>query len=149
MPLPLLIGVVLSATSVGIVSPILSDSGQVDAPLGRLVVAAGSLAEDDPVVLLSLLFSEQGSDLGPRVTLLATDSTLVAAAALLIVRLEQCRSIERTLLALPDATAQVELHTAIALLMGFAALATGFGLEAILGFFLAAPRSRCSTATAR
>src|SRR5262245_9126243 len=34
---PLLIAVILSATSVGIVIPILSDSKQLDTPLGRLV----------------------------------------------------------------------------------------------------------------
>ena len=134
---PLLIAVILCATSVGIVIPILSDSGQVDTPLGRLVVAGGSLAEVIPVVLLSLLFSEQGSDFGAQITLLAAFGALVAAAALLISGLERWRWIGRTLLALQDTTAEIRVRAAVALLMGFAALATGFGLEAILGSFLA------------
>ncbi len=134
---PLLIAVILSATSVGIVIPILSDSGEVETPLGRLVVAGGSLAEVIPVVLLSLLFSGQGSDLGAQLTLLAAFGALVAAAALLISGLERWRWIGRTLLALQDTTAEIRVRAAVALLMGFAALATGFGLEAILGSFLA------------
>jgi Kef-type K+ transport system membrane component KefB len=134
---PLLIAVILSATSVGIVIPILSDSGEVDTPLGRLVVAGGSLAEVIPVVLLSLLFSGQGSDLGAQLTLLAAFGALVAAAALLISGLERWRWIGRTLLALQDTTAEIRVRAAVALLMGYAALATGFGLEAILGSFLA------------
>jgi Kef-type K+ transport system membrane component KefB len=134
---PLLIAVILSATSVGIVIPILIDSGELDSPLGRLVVAGGSLAEVIPVLLLSLLFSEQASSLGAQITLLAAFGALVAAAALLIFGLEQRRWIGRTLLALQDTTAQIRVRAAVALLMSFAALATGFGLEAILGSFLA------------
>jgi hypothetical protein len=61
----------------------------------------------------------------------------VAAAGLLIGGLERWRWIGRALLALQDTTAQIRVRAAVALLMGFAALATGFGLEAILGAFLA------------
>jgi Kef-type K+ transport system membrane component KefB len=134
---PLLIAVILAATSVGIVIPVLSDSGELDTPLGRLVVAGGALAEVIPVLLLSLLFSEQSSDLGAQITLLAAFGVLVTAAALLILGLERWRWIGRTLLALQDTTAQIRVRAAVALLMAFAALATGFGLEAILGSFLA------------
>ena len=134
---PLLIAVILAATSVGIVIPVLSDAGEVDTPLGRLVVAGGSLAEVIPVLLLSLLFSAQARDLGSQVTLLAAFCVLVAAAALLIFGLERWRWIGRTLLALQDTTAQIRVRGAVALLMSFAALAAGFGLEAILGSFLA------------
>jgi Kef-type K+ transport system membrane component KefB len=134
---PLLIAVILSATSVGIVIPILSDSGGLDSPLGRLVVAGGSLAEVVPVVLLSLLFSEHGGGVGSQITLLAAFCALVAAATLVLFGLERWDWISRTLLALQDTTSQIRVRAAVALLMGFAALATGFGLEAILGSFLA------------
>jgi Kef-type K+ transport system membrane component KefB len=134
---PLLIAVILAATSVGIVIPVLSDGGELDTPLGRLVVAGGSLAEVIPVLLLSLLFTAHGTDLGAQITLLAAFGALAAAAALLIVGLERLRWMGRTLLALQDTTAQVRVRAAVALLMGFAALAAGFGLEAILGSFLA------------
>lgn len=134
---PLLIAVILAATSVGIVIPILSDAGELDTPLGQLVVAGGSLAEVIPVLLLSLLFSARASDLGSQVTLLAAFCALVAVAALLIFGLERWRWIGRTLLALQDTTAQIRVRGAVALLMSFAALAAGFGLEAILGSFLA------------
>ena len=134
---PLLIAVILSATSVGIVIPILSDAGRMDTPLGRLVVAGGSLAEVIPVLLLSLLFSQRASGLGARITLLAAFFALVAAVALLIFGLERWHWIGRTLLALQDTTAQIRVRAAVALLMTFAALAAGFGHEAILGSFLA------------
>jgi Kef-type K+ transport system membrane component KefB len=134
---PLLIAVILSATSVGIVIPILSDAGEMDTPLGRLVAAGGSLAEVIPVLLLSLLFSARASGIGAQVTLLAAFCALVAAVGLLIFGLERWHWIGRALLALQDTTAQIRVRAAVALLLGFAALAAGFGLEAILGSFLA------------
>ena len=134
---PLLIAVILSATSVGIVIPILSDSGQLDSPLGRLVVAGGSLAEVVPVIVLSLLFSEKTSNVVSQITLLVAFCALVAAAALLILGLERWEWIGQTLLALQNTSAQIRVRAAVALLMGFTAIATRFGLEAILGAFLA------------
>jgi Kef-type K+ transport system membrane component KefB len=134
---PLLIAIILSATALGIVIPVLKDAGTIDAPLGRLVVAGASIAEVAPVVLLSLLFSERARGLGAQLTLLAGFCALVVAAGLLIVGLERWRWLARAFLALQDTTAEIRVRAAVALLMGFAALATAFGLEAILGAFLA------------
>jgi len=61
----------------------------------------------------------------------------VLAAGLLIAGFERSRRISRALLALQDTTAEVRVRGAVALLMVFAAVATAFGLEAILGAFLA------------
>jgi len=134
---PLLIAIILSATALGIVIPILKDASMVDAPVGQVIIAGASIAEVVPVVLLSLLFSEQGRDLGAQVTLLAAFAALVVAAGLLILRIERWRWLSQALLALQSTTAEIRVRAAVALLMGFAALATGFGLEAILGAFLA------------
>jgi Kef-type K+ transport system membrane component KefB len=102
-----------------------------------LVSLLASLAEVIPVLLLSLLFSAQASDLGSQIALLAAFCALAAAAALPIFGLERWRWIGRALLALQDTTAQIRVRAAVALLMSFAALAAGLGLEAILGSFLA------------
>ena len=134
---PLLIAIILSATALGIVIPILTDAGSIDDPIGQVVVAGASIAEVVPVVLLSLLFSEQAHDVGSQLTLLAGFAALVGAAGLLIVRVERWTWLSQALLALQNTTAEIRVRAAVALLMGFAALATGFGLEAILGAFLA------------
>jgi Kef-type K+ transport system membrane component KefB len=134
---PLLIGVILSATALGIVLPILKDSGQLDLPLGGIVVAAASVAEVVPIVLLSLLFSEDAAGLGSQLTLLCAFVALVLVAGLAVLGLERWSWIRRTLLALQDTTAEIRVRAAVALLMAFAALAASFGLEAILGAFLA------------
>jgi Kef-type K+ transport system membrane component KefB len=134
---PLLIAIILAATALGVIIPVLKDSGEIDSPVGRLVLAGASIAEVVPVVLLSLLFSEQTHDLGAKIGLLAAFSALVVAAGLAILGLERWPWISNALLALQDTTAEIRVRAAVALLMGFAALATQFGLEAILGAFLA------------
>src|SRR6185437_4036453 len=67
---PLLIAVILAATSLCVILPALQDSGQLDTPFGQVVVAGASIAEVVPVVLLSLLFSEDGSGVWSQLTLL-------------------------------------------------------------------------------
>jgi Kef-type K+ transport system membrane component KefB len=134
---PLLIAVILSATSLGIILPILEDAGEVETPFGQVVVAGASIAEVVPIVLLSLLFSRDASGVGAQLALLLAFLGLVAAVGLLIVGVERSRRISRVLVALQDTTAEVRVRSAMALLLLFAALATAFGLEAILGAFLA------------
>jgi Kef-type K+ transport system membrane component KefB len=54
---PGLIAVTLSATSLGLVVPVLKDAGRVESRLGQTTVAAASVADFAAIVLLSLLFS--------------------------------------------------------------------------------------------
>jgi Kef-type K+ transport system membrane component KefB len=134
---PLLIAIILSATALGVIIPPLKDSGQIDTTLGRLVVAAASVAEVVPVVLLSLLFSRHSGGLGSQVALLAGFCALAAVAVLLLLGLERVTWFSRAFRALQDTTAQIRVRAAVALLMIFAALAVSVGLEAILGAFFA------------
>ena len=53
----LLIAVSLMATSLGILVPILKDAGHTGSAFGQLVMAAGSLAELAPLLLVSVFFS--------------------------------------------------------------------------------------------
>ena len=134
---PLLIAVILSATSLGIVLPVLSDAGQLGTAFGQVVVAGASIAEVVPIVVLSLLFSAGSAGVGARAVLLVTFLLAVVAVGVLLAGLERIRWLSRTLLALQDTTAQVRVRGAMALLLAFAATAAAFGLESILGAFLA------------
>src|ERR671936_2352149 len=58
---PLLIAIMLSATSLGVVIPVLKDSGEASSQFGQIVIAAASIADIATIVLLSLFFSEQSS----------------------------------------------------------------------------------------
>ena len=51
---PLLVAVALSATSLGLVVPVLKDAGQAEGGLGQAVIAAASVADFAAVLLVSL-----------------------------------------------------------------------------------------------
>lgn len=134
---PLLIAVILSATSLGVILPVLKDVGQVDTPFGQVVVAGASIAEVVPIVVLSLVFSEHSAGIGSQLALLVTFLAFVATVGLVIIGAERSQRISQVLLGLQETTAEIRVRGAFALLMLFAALAARFGLEAILGAFLA------------
>ena len=134
---PGLVAVALSATSLGLVVPVLKDAGQVESRLGQTVVAAASVADFAAIVLLSLLFSTSGAGTGSRLVLLGTFAALVAAAAVAVGYLARSRRLSTTLTRLQDTTAQIRVRAAVVLLVAFVALAEQFGLESILGAFMA------------
>jgi Kef-type K+ transport system membrane component KefB len=133
---PLLVAITLSATSLGVLIPVLKDAGESGSTLGQLVIAAGSIADFGAIILLSIFFTGEG---GTGATLLLIGSLLALAAVVLIaVRgAERSLRIRADLQRLQDTTAQIRVRGAMVLLVGFAAIAESLGLEAILGAFAA------------
>jgi Kef-type K+ transport system membrane component KefB len=134
---PLLIGIALSATSLGIVIPVLKDAGQVGTPFGQLVVAGASIAEIATIILLSLFFSGETSDIGAKLVLLGLFGLFVLAVGVAVLGAERSMRISGTVLRLQDTTAEIRIRGSFLLLVLFVVLAERLGLEAILGAFLA------------
>ena len=134
---PLLIGIALSATSLGIVIPVLKDARELDTAFGRLVVAGASIAEIAPIVLLSLFFSGEAHGFGAKLLLLGLFVLFVLAVAVAVFGAEHSERISATLVRLQDTTAEIRIRGSFLLLVVFAVLADRLGLEAILGAFLA------------
>jgi Kef-type K+ transport system membrane component KefB len=134
---PLLIAIILSATGLGIILPILKDAGETRKPFGQVVVAGASIAEVGPIVLLSLFFSGASGTLGTKLALLIAFFAFVAAVGVVILGLQRSTKLSETLLKLQDTTAEIRVRGAFLLLTVFIVLASKFGLEAILGAFLA------------
>jgi Kef-type K+ transport system membrane component KefB len=132
-----LIAIIASATSLGIVIPVLKDAGESATLFGQVVLIGASIADVATIVLLSLFFSGEDSGAGSKVVLLLSFAGLVLAAALAIVGAEHSRRISSALLRLQDTTAQIRVRGAFVLLVAFVVLAERFGLEAILGAFMA------------
>ncbi len=133
---PLLVAVILSATSLGVIIPVLKDAGEIATPFGQLVVAAGTIADFGAIILLSILFTGEG---GTAATLLLIGALLGIAAALYVAVTGAARSsaVMGDLLRLQDTTAQIRVRGALVVLIAFAALAERLGLEVILGAFAA------------
>lgn len=135
---PVLMAVILSATGLGIILPVLKDAGIVQTRAGQVIVAGASIAEIVPIILLSLLFSEDTSaGVGAKLTLLAAFLGFTGAVIVVVLGLERAHTVCKTLLDLQDTTAEIRVRGTVALLLVFASLATAFGLESILGAFLA------------
>jgi Kef-type K+ transport system membrane component KefB len=56
---PLLVAIALSATSVGILVPVLRDTGQLDSPTGKFTMGGASVAEVATIGLLGVFFAGQ------------------------------------------------------------------------------------------
>ena len=134
---PLLIGIALSATTLGIVIPVLKDAGHVTTPFGQLVVAGASIAEIASIVLLSLFFSGEAGGIGVKLLLLGLFGLFVLGVGLAVLGVEHLMRISAALERLQDTTAEIRVRAAFLLLVLFAVLADRLGLEAILGAFLA------------
>ena len=134
---PLLIAIILSATGLGIILPILKDAGETSKPFGQVVVAGASIAEVGPIVLLSLFFSGESGGIGSKLVLLIGFFIFVVAVGIAILGLERSMRVSQTLLKLQDTTAEIRVRGAFLLLALFVVLASKFGVEAILGAFLA------------
>jgi Kef-type K+ transport system membrane component KefB len=134
---PLLVAIILVATSLGIVVPVLKDAGQASSSLGQLVIAAASIADFGAVILLSLFFSREATSTTTKLILLGGFVLVAAAFTLALVGAEHSMRLSDVLLRLQDTTAQIRVRGAFLLLVGFVALAESLGLEVILGAFLA------------
>src|SRR5258706_14572533 len=118
---PLLIAIILVATALGVVVPVLEDAGESSTDFGQLAIAGAMFAEFGSIILLSLFFSREAT----------------GTATKLVLRLERSTRIAAVLLRLQDTTAQIRVRGAFMLLVAFAALAAVLGLETILGAFVA------------
>src|SRR3989475_10453098 len=104
---PLLVAIILSATGLGIILPILKDAGETSTPFGQVVVAGASIAEIGPIVLLSLFFSGKSGGLGSKLVLLIGFAVFVAAVGVAITGAQRSMRLSQALLRLPDTTAEV------------------------------------------
>ncbi len=133
----LFVAIVLSATSLGVVIPVLKDSGNIETGFGQLVVAAASIADFATIILLTLFFSGEASSTTSTLLLLGSFFVLAALLGLAIAEVEHLGRVRDALLRLQDTTAQIRIRGAFVLMVGLTALATNLGLELILGSFLA------------
>jgi Kef-type K+ transport system membrane component KefB len=133
---PLLVAIILCATSLGVIVPVLKDAGEISSTFGQLIVAAASIADFGAIILLSLFFSGEGG-VGSTLLLLGGLALLSVVVFLAVLSAEHSMRIRAGLLRLQDTTAQIRVRAAIVLFIGFAAVAEELGLEVILGTFIA------------
>jgi Kef-type K+ transport system membrane component KefB len=134
---PLLVAIMLAATSFGIVVAVLKDAGQTGTPFGQLVIVGASLADFATVILLSLFFSSSGASFETTLVLLVLFLGVVAALGLAMAGARGSRLLAAAVGRLHRTSAQITVRIAFLLLALVVYLSTEFGLEVVMGAFLA------------
>jgi Kef-type K+ transport system membrane component KefB len=134
---PLLVAIILTATSLGVVIPVLKDAGQVESEFGQLVIAAASIADFGAVILLSLFFSREASGPGAQLLLIGGLVLLAVLVGLGLARAGRWMRLSADLGRLQDSSAQIRVRGAVLLLALLVWVAQRLGLEVILGAFMA------------
>jgi Kef-type K+ transport system membrane component KefB len=134
---PLLVAIILTATSLGVVIPVLKDAGQVESEFGQLVIAAASIADFGAVILLSLFFSREASGPGAQLLLIGGLVLLAVLVGLGLARAGRWMRLSADLGRLQDSSAQIRVRGAVLLLALLVWVAQQLGLEVILGAFMA------------
>jgi Kef-type K+ transport system membrane component KefB len=129
---PVAIG--LTTTALGTLLPILRDNDMLAGRFGSNIMAAGAAGEFLPVVAIAIFLGSHGRFVG-LLSLAAMGAVALAlAAAPRLVRNERLASILREG---EHATSQTTLRWTIFLLFGLLVVAQDFGLDVVLGAFLA------------
>jgi Kef-type K+ transport system membrane component KefB len=134
---PMFVAIVLSATSLGVLVPVLKDARESGSTFGQLIIASGTIADFATVILLSLFFSREAGSTTTKVVLLGGLFVVAILVGLTIAGVEHSRRLRETLRRLQDTSAQIRVRGAFLLMVGLVALAARLGLEVILGAFIA------------
>jgi Kef-type K+ transport system membrane component KefB len=130
---PLLVAITLSATSLGLIVPVLNDAKQADSPVGQRR-SRHPRWPTSPRSCCSPCSSPPAAGSAKKLVLLVIFAALVGVGAVLLLRVGRSMRLGAALLRIQDATAEIRVRFAILLLV---ALAGHLGLETILGAFLA------------
>lgn len=134
---PLLMGLILSTTSLGIVVPVLKERDLLGSRFGQAILVEASIADFVTLILLTIVIALNSTGLELDLLLIA----VLLLAFLLFARVAQeaaaAGPIRRVLREISSATAQIRVRGAFALLVGWVVVAEALGVELILGAFLA------------
>ena len=129
---PIAIG--LTTTALGTILPILRDNQMLEGRFGAFIMAAGAVGEFLPILATAVFLSANGAFLG------LLSLVVIGGIALLftfVSRLARYEKIQGILSAGEHGTSQIRLRWTIVLLFALLVIAADFGLDVVLGAFLA------------
>jgi Kef-type K+ transport system membrane component KefB len=130
-----IVGVVLSTTALGVISPVLRDMELADTPLGLCATACGFMGEIGPILIASVLFAAQGGELqqGGLTLLFILVSIALCWGSLRVRPPRLIRLLSRTM----NRSGQWPIRLCLLLLAALVVLAELLGLDLALGAFAA------------
>ena len=128
------VAICLTSTALGTLLPILSDKGLLKTPFGNYFMGAGAIGEFGPVLAISLLLSTKSFWLALLSVALFAAVAFVFAKAPTLLRTNRVMAvIERG----QETSAQTAVRLTALLLVALLAIAEDFGLDVVLGAFIA------------
>jgi Kef-type K+ transport system membrane component KefB/Trk K+ transport system NAD-binding subunit len=134
---PVLMGLILSTTSLGLVVPILKERGLTPTPYGQLLLVSALVSDFVTLLLLSVAMAAYSKGLSVDLLLFMLLLVAFAIAMKLGQWLTRNPVLSRIVDELSHATAQIRVRGAFALMVVWVVLAQALGVEVILGAFLA------------
>ncbi len=133
----ILMGLILSTTSLGIVVPILKERGMNATPYGQLLLVSSLLSDFATLLLLSITIGVVSHGFSVEILFFLVLFAAFLVAARLGQWAKRIPGLLRMIEELSHATGQLRVRGAFALLVILVALAQSLGVELILGAFLA------------
>jgi Kef-type K+ transport system membrane component KefB len=134
---PSLVAVILSATGLGVVIPILRGAKLTTTPAGQTILIVATVAEFSAVLLLALFFGEGKSGVLVNLLVVVVYASVAVALWLILRWVEHRPRLTTQLEHLEGGTVQIRIRLALLILFVFLVVSQRFGLESILGAFLA------------
>jgi Kef-type K+ transport system membrane component KefB len=128
------VAIALTTTSLGTLLPILRDNGMLEGAFGRYIMPAGAVGEFFPIAAIAVFLGAHGRLLG---MLSVFVMGLVALALTVLPRLVGHGRLWEIFVEGEGATSQTTLRLTIVMLFGLLVVARDFGLDVVLGAFLA------------
>jgi Kef-type K+ transport system membrane component KefB len=133
---PWMMTLILSTTSLGIVVPVLKEKGMTSSSLGQTILLSALLADFLTMFLITVYVAVRSTGLSLNILLIG----LLFVPIVLLYKLGQ-RHLRRPLVRrfmeeFADATSQIKVRAAFALMIAFVVMAELIGAELILGAFL-------------
>ena len=132
-----LLALCLVASTLGVLVPVLRDAGEIATDFGQLVVVAGSVGEFGSLLLLTILFSAQPESTTVQVIYVLAMAAAAVLLGVLLKVLWRTRWMAQTFADSDEDTTQLRVRGAFVVLLVFTALAHEFGVDALLGAFIA------------
>jgi Kef-type K+ transport system membrane component KefB len=132
---PLLTGLALCSTAIGILLPSLRDAGLLGTPYGAFVLAIGALGEGAPLLVLPVLLAHQSGAGSQVLVMVAFMACAVAAVAVAshVSRGAFAAVLERTM----GTSGQLPMRLALCLLILLIMVSERFEIDFVLGAFVA------------
>jgi len=126
-------GSALATTAIGMLIPILSDTGDLDTGFGTYLLGAGAAGEFGPILLVTLVLSAQSTVHNALILLAFVGLAIVVAVFAVRSSNRTLPLFERTL----ESSSQLAVRWILVLVFALALLASELGLDLLLGGFAA------------